>query len=212
MAELINPAPVVHERRAIRRRVQVGQAMRCLHACKPYCIYDAIDTARDALNLQRRALADDEDEREPIDALEVFEVGQGIGLACPHDWSDAAPEGRPAPPPPSLPAAASPARCATSLPLPFLPACLPACLQHIRDITDPEHPYTLEQLNVVSEEQVEVDDSLGAVKVGGRVVLAPHPTTRGGGLYGSRTQFPAPVRCPVSTRRAHASYPSEPAN
>ena len=45
-------------------------------------------------------------------------------------------------------------------------ACLPcpACPQHIRDITDPEHPYTLEQLNVVAEEQVEVDDSAGTVK------------------------------------------------
>lgn len=40
-------------------------------------------------------------------------------------------------------------------------------MQHIRDITDPEHPYTLEQLNVVTEEQVEVDDAAGTVKVGG---------------------------------------------
>jgi hypothetical protein len=38
-------------------------------------------------------------------------------------------------------------------------------MQHIRDITDPEHPYTLEQLNVVSEEQVQVDDAAGTVKV-----------------------------------------------
>ncbi|GAQ78364.1 hypothetical protein KFL_000120120 [Klebsormidium nitens] len=29
---------------------------------------------------------------------------------------------------------------------------------HIRDITDPEHPYSLEQLNVVSEEAIMVDD------------------------------------------------------
>lgn len=43
--------------------------------------------------------------------------------------------------------------------------------QHIRDITDPEHPYTLEQLNVVAEEQVEVDDASGTVKV-----RADHPT------------------------------------
>jgi metal-sulfur cluster biosynthetic enzyme len=38
-------------------------------------------------------------------------------------------------------------------------------LQHIRDITDPEHPYTLEQLNVVSQGAVSVDDCAGAVAV-----------------------------------------------
>ena len=55
-----------------------------------------------------------------------------------------------------------PPLCAHPRPLP-LPA-LPSCPQHIRDITDPEHPYTLEQLNVVAEEQVEVDDPAGTVK------------------------------------------------
>ena len=39
-----------------------------------------------------------------------------------------------------------------------------ALMQHIRDITDPEHPYTLEQLNVVAEEQIDVHDSGGTVK------------------------------------------------
>eukprot|EP00250_Pteridium_aquilinum_P031594 c43894_g1_i1 orf=271-738(-) len=29
---------------------------------------------------------------------------------------------------------------------------------HVRDIKDPEHPYSLEQLNVVSEEAITVDD------------------------------------------------------
>eukprot|EP00899_Mesostigma_viride_P009015 jgi/Mesvir1/18114/Mv09411-RA.1 len=38
-------------------------------------------------------------------------------------------------------------------------------LEHIRDITDPEHPYTLEQLHVVSEEAIDVDDEKGLVKV-----------------------------------------------
>eukprot|EP00879_Flechtneria_rotunda_P007017 GHRR01007366.1.p1 GENE.GHRR01007366.1~~GHRR01007366.1.p1 ORF type:complete len:161 (+),score=43.57 GHRR01007366.1:223-705(+) len=37
--------------------------------------------------------------------------------------------------------------------------------EHIRDITDPEHPYTLEQLNVVEEDLVTVDDSKGRVMV-----------------------------------------------
>eukprot|EP00878_Enallax_costatus_P033969 GHUV01037565.1.p1 GENE.GHUV01037565.1~~GHUV01037565.1.p1 ORF type:complete len:129 (+),score=43.07 GHUV01037565.1:490-876(+) len=36
---------------------------------------------------------------------------------------------------------------------------------HIKDIIDPEHPYTLEQLNVVEEELVTVDDPGGYVKV-----------------------------------------------
>ncbi|KAL4459099.1 hypothetical protein ABPG75_013964 [Micractinium tetrahymenae] len=77
MAELINPAPVVHQRKETRRRPERQQA--------------------------------DGEEREPIDALEVFE--------------------------------------------------------HIRDITDPEHPYTLEQLSVVSEEAIQVDDAAGSVRV-----------------------------------------------
>ena len=35
---------------------------------------------------------------------------------------------------------------------------------HIRDIIDPEHPYSLEQLNVVEEELISVDDTAGHVK------------------------------------------------
>lgn len=38
-------------------------------------------------------------------------------------------------------------------------------MQHIRDITDPEHPYTLEELQVVTDEAIEVDDRKGWVKV-----------------------------------------------
>jgi hypothetical protein len=37
-------------------------------------------------------------------------------------------------------------------------------LQHLRDVTDPEHPYTLEQLNVVSEELIHVSDAENVVK------------------------------------------------
>ncbi len=33
-----------------------------------------------------------------------------------------------------------------------------AGLQHLRDVTDPEHPYTLEQLSVVTEELIDVSD------------------------------------------------------
>jgi hypothetical protein len=36
--------------------------------------------------------------------------------------------------------------------------------EHLRDITDPEHPYTLEQLNVVEERLIDVDDARGRVK------------------------------------------------
>ena len=35
----------------------------------------------------------------------------------------------------------------------------------IRDINDPEHPLTLEQLNVVTEEQITVDDGKSDVRV-----------------------------------------------
>mmetsp|Transcript_53 Transcript_53/g.132 ORF Transcript_53/g.132 Transcript_53/m.132 type:complete len:167 (+) Transcript_53:128-628(+) len=37
--------------------------------------------------------------------------------------------------------------------------------EHVRDVTDPEHPYTLEQLNVVSEDLIEVDDAKGSVRM-----------------------------------------------
>ncbi|GIL65309.1 hypothetical protein Vafri_19117 [Volvox africanus] len=80
MSELINPNPIVHERKSTVR-IKSGQ----------------------------RTEASAAEGREPIDALEIFD--------------------------------------------------------HIRDINDPEHPYTLEQLNVVSEEQIEVDDGRGRVSV-----------------------------------------------
>lgn len=74
--DLINPTPVVHERRALVKR----EAQANGHPSS----------------------------REPIDALEIFE--------------------------------------------------------HIRDITDPEHPYTLEQLNVVAEDHIAVCDRGGTVR------------------------------------------------
>jgi hypothetical protein len=36
--------------------------------------------------------------------------------------------------------------------------------EHVRDINDPEHPYTLEQLNVVCEDHIDVDDAKGRVR------------------------------------------------
>lgn len=36
--------------------------------------------------------------------------------------------------------------------------------EHLRDITDPEHPYSLEQLGVVEEAGVDVDDKKGSVR------------------------------------------------
>ncbi|PNW76875.1 hypothetical protein CHLRE_11g479700v5 [Chlamydomonas reinhardtii] len=84
MDELINPNPVVHERRATQRHN------------KP-------------VHKQTSGSSLGSGDREPIDALEIFE--------------------------------------------------------HIRDINDPEHPYTLEQLNVVSEDMIDVDDARGRVSV-----------------------------------------------
>lgn len=37
--------------------------------------------------------------------------------------------------------------------------------EYVRDIRDPEHPYTLEQLSVVSEESVTVDDKLDRILI-----------------------------------------------
>eukprot|EP00249_Psilotum_nudum_P007947 c20931_g1_i1 orf=433-903(+) len=36
---------------------------------------------------------------------------------------------------------------------------------HVRDIKDPEHPYSLEQLNVVTEESILVDDKCSHVEI-----------------------------------------------
>ncbi|XP_014521815.1 protein AE7 [Vigna radiata var. radiata] len=36
---------------------------------------------------------------------------------------------------------------------------------HIRDIKDPEHPYSLEELKVITEEAVEVDDQRNYVRI-----------------------------------------------
>ncbi|XP_020111310.1 protein AE7-like isoform X2 [Ananas comosus] len=36
---------------------------------------------------------------------------------------------------------------------------------HIRDIKDPEHPYSLEQLNVVTDDAIEVNDEKSHVRV-----------------------------------------------
>lgn len=37
-------------------------------------------------------------------------------------------------------------------------------LNHIRDIKDPEHPYSLEELKVITEDAIEVDDKRGYVR------------------------------------------------
>jgi hypothetical protein len=37
-------------------------------------------------------------------------------------------------------------------------------LNHIRDIKDPEHPYSLEELKVITEDAIEVDDKLSYVR------------------------------------------------
>ncbi|KAF5938741.1 hypothetical protein HYC85_023000 [Camellia sinensis] len=38
-------------------------------------------------------------------------------------------------------------------------------LHHLRDIKDPEHPYSLEELKVISEDAIEVDDKHNCVRV-----------------------------------------------
>jgi len=84
---------------------------------------------------------DDDGGREAIDAAEVFGT-------------------RPPPSPPLLIMLSGRATHATC-PVPF---CRHADL--IRNINDPEHPLTLEQLNVAQEEHVFVDDANSYVRVG----------------------------------------------
>ncbi|KAJ6327089.1 hypothetical protein OIU78_014051 [Salix suchowensis] len=38
-------------------------------------------------------------------------------------------------------------------------------LNHVRDIKDPEHPYSLEELKVITEDAIEVDDKNSYVRV-----------------------------------------------
>lgn len=86
-----------------------------------------------------------EDEREPIDALEIFEVRQ---------------------PQTSL------LFIIAGVPSQLISAKVPLVrLQHIRDVTDPEHPYTLEQLNVVSESLIDVDDPGNSVRWAEQAVI-----------------------------------------
>mmetsp|Transcript_26257 Transcript_26257/g.46714 ORF Transcript_26257/g.46714 Transcript_26257/m.46714 type:complete len:165 (-) Transcript_26257:451-945(-) len=79
-ADLINPAPIIYERQTLDRRQR-------------------------AVGVE----AASEEERDPVDALEIFE--------------------------------------------------------HLRDIKDPEHPHSLEELNVMQEKNIQVDDAKGLVKV-----------------------------------------------
>ncbi len=44
--------------------------------------------------------------------------------------------------------------------------------EHIAGIKDPEHPYSLEELNVVEEGLVEVDDAAGTVRCVMSMLLA----------------------------------------
>ncbi|XVE82626.1 hypothetical protein DITRI_Ditri16bG0021100 [Diplodiscus trichospermus] len=39
------------------------------------------------------------------------------------------------------------------------------CVNFVRDIRDPEHPYSLEQLSVLSEESITVDEKLGRILI-----------------------------------------------
>lgn len=40
-------------------------------------------------------------------------------------------------------------------------------LNHIRDIKDPEHPYSLEELKVITEDAIEIDDKRSYVRYSG---------------------------------------------
>ncbi|KAI8467973.1 MAG: hypothetical protein J3K34DRAFT_386643 [Monoraphidium minutum] len=71
----------------------------------------------------------------------------------------------PAAPPPPGTAAASSSTSSSGAPPGREPIDALEVFDHLRDITDPEHPYSLEQLGVLGEGQIEVDDARGAVRV-----------------------------------------------
>ncbi|KAG6497608.1 hypothetical protein ZIOFF_045512 [Zingiber officinale] len=52
-----------------------------------------------------------------------------------------------------------------SLSCTFSHSCSLMDLNYIRDIQDPEHPYTLEELNVVNEDSIEVNAKQNTVRV-----------------------------------------------
>ena len=54
-----------------------------------------------------------------------------------------------------------------TLPLPLLPSpsSSPVYLDMIKSINDPEHPWTLEELNVLQQAHIEVDDAQSTVSV-----------------------------------------------
>jgi hypothetical protein len=112
-AELINPNPVVYQRKdgAPRKVISAVDVAFSTWLCMlinnlPWREYVSISTCSESS--QARLVVPDESEREPIDAVEIFD--------------------------------------------------------HIRDIADPEHPYSLEQLNVVETDLIDVSDVKGRVR------------------------------------------------
>lgn len=119
--ELINPNPIIHERKARPQRQArtapnassaAADTRQQLTMSLPFPPSLPVFMQRPVPLQDSQAASGDgqahEDAREPIDPLEVYE--------------------------------------------------------HLRDIIDPEHPYTLEQLNVVSEELIDVDDAKGRIR------------------------------------------------
>ncbi|KAF8758056.1 hypothetical protein HU200_010785 [Digitaria exilis] len=88
----------------------------------------------------------DENAVEPIDQLEIFDI---LLYDFPDEFSEAC-------------------FCYTiylKCSIGYLVVVLNVFLHHIRDIKDPEHPYSLEQLNVVTEDSVELNDESNHVRV-----------------------------------------------
>ncbi|KAI4296629.1 hypothetical protein L6164_036574 [Bauhinia variegata] len=85
-------------------------------------------------------------------------------------------------------------------------------LNHIRDIKDPEHPYSLEELKVITEDAVEVDDNNSYV----RVTFTPtvehcSMATIIGLCLRVKLMRSLPLRYKVDIRVAPGSHATEPA-
>lgn len=149
---LINPNPVVHERKARAPRVRSGwRGVRCL--LQPTQSHSSVPAAAPA-----------------VDCDVFYPLSLPLSLSSPHHHCSL--PSQQTPPQQLLAAAASTAAGDDDI---DDAADGPCCsgrelidaaevFDHIRDITDPEHPYSLEQLNVVEEQLVLVDDPGGHVR------------------------------------------------
>ena len=143
MTELINPSPVIFS----RKDVPVRKVRRLLFYAQMH-LHTVVAGHNDTM---RRS------EHQELKTSETPSTSSKF-LRC-----SATVKGPP--PSPSPASLSSSSRASPALPALQRSRGLPVtCSQHIRDIKDPEHPYSLEQLNVVSEDHITVADDASRIR------------------------------------------------